>query len=133
MFPLYLSLPLLLLLFGLLSLGNSTFTLSFPNGTICTDPYTLTSGVTYTMNITFPTNDISAGSKVAVQFGYRYNITSSTLSGCQYSTTGVSYNAGSCSVQSFGSSTSTTYVITFDGIYLSTALSQSVLNLKVLL
>ena len=131
MLPPYLSLPLLLLLLALNSPAQATFTLSFPNGTVCSDPYTLTDAVTYTMNITFPVNDIPANSKVAVQFGYRYSITASTLTGCQYSTVGGSYSAGSCSVQSFGSSTSTTYVITFDGIYPTTATSQSTLNLKV--
>lgn len=54
--------------------NHATFTLSFPNGTVCSDVYTLTPAVTYTINMTFPTNNIPAGSTAAVKFGYRYNI-----------------------------------------------------------
>jgi hypothetical protein len=123
--------PLFLLLLALLhTVAHSTFTLSFPNGTTFSDPYTLTPSVNYVMNITFPTNTITAGSTVAVQFGYRYNITASTLSNCQYSTSGT-FQTGTCSVQTFGSGTSTTYIITYSNIYPSTASSQSALNLKV--
>ena len=111
--------------------GSCTFTLSFPNGTVYTDPYTLTSNVGYTMNITFPTNDITAGSTVDIQFGYRYNIPTGTLSGCQFAIGGGAYQAGVCSVQSFGSGVSASYIITYSNIYTSTALSQSSLNLKV--
>lgn len=110
--------------------SSCTFTLSFPNGTTFSDPYTLTPSVNYAMNITFPTNTITAGSKVAVQFGYRYNITASTLANCQYSTAGV-FQTGSCAVSSFGSGTSTVYTITYSNIYPSAAASQSSLNLKV--
>jgi len=75
---------LFLLLIGNVLIGGvyATFTLSFPNGTTFSDPYTLTPSVNYAMNITFPTNTITAGSTVAVQFGYRYNITASTLTNC---------------------------------------------------
>ena len=122
---------LLVLIAILIWIGQATFTLSFPNGTSYSDPYTLTPNVAYTMNITFPTNDISAGSTVDIQFGYRYSITAGSLSGCQFGIGGGAYQAGTCSVQQFGSGTSTSYIITYSNIYTSAALSQSSLNLKV--
>ena len=83
------------------------------------------------MSITFPTNDITASSTVAVQFGYRYNITSASLSNCQYATGTAAYQTGTCSVQQFGSGVSISYIITYTSIYPTTALSQSALKLKV--
>lgn len=118
-------------LMGLMRGVEGTFTLSFPNGTACSDVYTLTAGVTYTLNMSFPANDISAGSTVVVQFGYRFNVTASSLSGCLYSKTGVSYSNGTCVASPSGSSTSTIYSITFSGIYAVAATSQSFLYLKV--
>lgn len=70
------------LFLGLLWSAHATFTLSFPNGTVFSDVYTLTPGVTYTVNMTFPTIDIPGGSTVAVKFGYRFNINSTTLANC---------------------------------------------------
>jgi hypothetical protein len=120
-----------LALCGLLGAAGCTFTLSFPNGTVCSDFYTLTPAVTYTMNLTFPTSSITAGSTVTIQFGYRYNLTTGVLSGCQFATGTGSYQAGSCSVAKFGTGTSTTYIVTYSNVYPSLASSQSSLNLKV--
>ena len=85
------------------------------------------------MNITFPSNDITAGSTVDVQFGYRYNIVPATLSGCQYSIGAGAYQAGTCSVVSTGSGTATSYLLTFSNIYPTLATAQTSLNLKVVM
>lgn len=80
----------------LVYLATSAFTLSFPNGTSFSDPYTLTPAVTYALNITFQTNDIAAASTVTIQFGYRYNITAATLNNCLYSTSAAALTSSSC-------------------------------------
>ena len=115
---------------SLLRLTNS-YTLSFPNGTTCTDYYTLTPAVTYTMNITFSPTPIAAGSYLTIQFGYRYNITATSLSNCQFTTSGASYATTNCTVSSSGASTATVYVLTFPNVYPGDLVSQTAINLIV--
>jgi hypothetical protein len=125
--------PLLLNLIIILALIHviTSFTLSFPNGTACTDYYTLTPAVTYTMNITFSPTNIPSNSYLTIQFGYRYNITPSTLTNCQFSTNAASYSSTNCTVAPSGSSTATIYVITFPNVYPIGLTSQSSMNLIV--
>ena len=90
---------------------------------------TLASSVTYTLNLTFASRSIPASSQAIVLFSTNFNINSSTISSCVFLTnSGSSYSSAvTCTPTSNSSNT----IITFTGIYTSTAAAQTSLSLKV--
>ena len=90
---------------------------------------TLASSVTYTLSLTFASRSIPASSQANVLFSTNFNINSSTISSCVFLTnSGSSYSSA---VTCIPTSNSSNTIITFTGIYTSTAAAQTSLSLKV--
>jgi len=90
---------LLLLYFPHSAHGGTPFTISCLSGAQISSNMTLQLGVSYQLNLNFNSvdNPIPAGGRVQLQFSNHFNITASTLTDCQATTSNlVAHSPAAC-------------------------------------
>jgi hypothetical protein len=116
----------------IINVWAAPFTISTTTSSISLSSYaTLRTSVNYSINMTFPSNNIAAGSSTSITFSNRYNISASTLSACSFVTSSSASSYTSISCTTAYSSANNLYSITFPNVYPSAVSSQTFLGMRV--